>query len=267
MVLWKRRSRTPHYQGYVYNKSAAVQTNFHAIVLTHQDHKERDRLYTFFTREVGKIVVRGSGARKSGAKLAPHLEPLMVSSIVVAKNRGRGTVTFALCEESFRHLRNHPQALRLARNSCDTAERFLRNDDPQEHLYDLVLIYLRTMDALAAHNIATLTLRTVTYGFLTQLLSHLGWHIESRRCVHCKDALQEQATYRYSLSEGGFFCATCQDNTHIAQQQSITLSRNTVVALRLFHTNSIPSLAKVTVSQDVCDELANFSMRRIAWVS
>ncbi len=240
--------------------------NFHVIVLKHQDYKERDRLYTFFTREEGKIIVRGSGARKSGAKLAPHLEPLMASFVVVARNRGRGTVTFALCEENFRYIRNHVQALCLARNSCDVVEQLLRSTDPQKELYDLVLMYLRTLDTLVAHNVATVTLRTVTYGFLTHLLAYLGWHVESRRCVHCKEVLQEQKSYIYSLQEGGFLCMTCQKNVRNIQRYSVILSRNAVIALWLFHTNSIPSLAKVKVSQDVCDELANFSMRRIAWV-
>ncbi len=241
--------------------------NCETIVLAHRDYGERDRLYTLFTRERGKLTVRGSGARKSGAKLAPHLEPLMRSHIVIAKNRGRGTVTFALCEESFAHLREEALALEAARGVVAATEKLLRDEDPHTDVYDTLLTYLRTMEVLSARTVSWRTYAVVTQGTYFHILSRLGWHVSPTTCVRCGGRLAQHAQYTYVLSEGGFVCASCYRASRVPAQHSLELSRDAVAALHVFCTNTIPSLAKLTVGEDVCDELALLTARRIAWVS
>lgn len=245
--------------------------NFTTIVLAHQDHKERDRLYTLFTRELGKIVVRGSGARKSGAKLAPHLEPMMLSYVAIAKNRGRGTLTFALCEDSFYHIREDDFAFSAVRGVLGMAKHLLRDEDPHRDVYDLLLAYLWTMDALAAHSASKTVLSVVTQGFYFHLLALLGWSVQTRQCVRCIERLEKSVQYTYLLSDGGFICKKCRVGMSISEKQKIVLSRDAAAALHVFETHHpsrshLANLAKLTVPQKVCDELALLTKRRIAWV-
>lgn len=248
-----------------------MQRTFTTIILKHQNYKERDRLYTLFTREMGKMTVRGSGARKSGAKLAPHLEPLMASHIVVAKNRGCGVITFALCEESFYHVRQERFACASARGVIDTVERLLRDNDPHRNMYDMLLLYLRTMDVLVAHNVASTVFSIVTQGLYFQLLAQLGWNVQINVCVRCSVRLAKSTQYTYLLGDGGFICADCLHGTIISQRQKIILSRDAAATLHVFGTqylsdSHLAHLAKLTVPQAVCDELTHFTTRRIDWV-
>lgn len=241
--------------------------NTTAIVLSHRDHKERDRFYTLLTRELGKIVVRGSGARKSGAKLSPHLEPLMVTHVAIAKNRGRGTVTFALNEESMPHVRAEVWMLDSVRAFVATVDRLMREDDPHPAVFDVVRVYLHTLDRLVEHGAPSETCAVVTQGAYSHLLARLGWHVETAACIRCHGALTKGETYTYVLGDGGFLCADCAHGSRVSQHQTVTLSRDAAAALHVFGTNSIPSFAKLSVSRAVCDELARLTQRRIAWVS
>ncbi len=247
-----------------------MHVNFTTIILTHRDHKERDRLYTLFTRELGKITVRGSGARKSGAKLAPHLEPMMVSHVAIAKNRGRGTVTFALCEESFCYIRTYYRVQKLALGALSAVNHLLRDEDPHPSIYDLLVTYLHTMDALAQHHmlddVVEQTFCVVTQGFYFHLLARLGWDVVTHACIRCDGRLPAGAWYTYLLSEGGFICQSCLRGAVVAERQKIVLSRDATAALHVFARNNIPSLAKLGISESVCKELEYFTMRRIHWV-
>ncbi len=58
-----------------------MEYRYTAIVLGKKEVGETDRLYTFYTREQGKVRVVAKGVRKPEAKLAGQLENL--SSVLV----------------------------------------------------------------------------------------------------------------------------------------------------------------------------------------
>lgn len=245
--------------------------NLDTIILSHRDHGERDRLYTLLTRERGKLTVRGSGARKSGAKLAPHLEPLMHSHVVVAKNRGRGTITFALCEESFYHVRAQNNAYIHARGVIDVIERLLRDGDIHRNLYTTLLMYMRTLDILVERKEQASAFCAVTEGCYFYILAMLGWYVQTYTCTRCAKRLSQSTSYTYLCADGGFICKNCLRETAIPREQKIILSRDAAAALRVFDTQyrrsaHIAHFAKVRMSQEICDELRNFTIRRMKWI-
>ncbi|MFA6027779.1 MAG: DNA repair protein RecO [Patescibacteria group bacterium] len=72
------------------------------IVLKSVDYREADRLYTIFTKDYGKLVLRAMGVKKINSKLAGHLEPLTRSSLFIAQARGYSKIGGAqiLCSYS-----------------------------------------------------------------------------------------------------------------------------------------------------------------------
>src|SRR3989339_1692485 len=72
-----------------------------AIVLGKTDVGETDRIYTFYTREAGKIRAMGRGAKKSTAKLAGNLETGNLAEVWVMKGRGLGNISGAIALNHF----------------------------------------------------------------------------------------------------------------------------------------------------------------------
>ena len=66
-----------------------MEYRYTAIVLKKREIGETDRLYTFMTREGGKVRAKAVGVRKSEAKLASSLETLMLSDIAIVRGKGK----------------------------------------------------------------------------------------------------------------------------------------------------------------------------------
>ncbi len=76
-----------------------------AVVLRRSDSGESDRRLTLLTREHGKLDAIAKGARKGGSRLAGASEPLVLSTMQLAKGRVRRFVTQAQPQTSFPGLR------------------------------------------------------------------------------------------------------------------------------------------------------------------
>lgn len=60
-----------------------------AIVLSHKESGELDKIIFLYTRELGKVAAKAVSARKITSKLAGHLEPLnLVKARLIQKNGG-----------------------------------------------------------------------------------------------------------------------------------------------------------------------------------
>ncbi len=239
---------------------------YRVIVLAHRDVRERDRLYTVLAHHGDVFQVRGSGARRGGAKIAPHVEPLMHSHIMVARHRGRGVMTFALCEESFSALRMVPRAMEAARWLAACTARLARGGTPQPLLYALVLAALRTIDGAAQHTATHAQSRTVALAAFFGVLDLTGWRMNMRQCARCGAATpRKQAMYRYSFSDGGVVC--CVRTT----QHTVLLSRAAVAFIALATARDLVAshfgrIARVRVSQVVAEELWTVAQRQLRWL-
>ena len=112
-----------------------MEYRYTAIVLKNREVGETDRLYTFYTKEQGKIRAVAKGIRKSGAKLASQLENGMRADVAVARTRGTGKITGALAEESYPNFRVRFGMLRTVLSSLDRFERLIQFDESDQELY------------------------------------------------------------------------------------------------------------------------------------
>jgi len=61
--------------------------NTRAIIIKYQKYKEFDRIYTVYTEDFGKLSLLGRGSNKIKSKLAGHLEPGILSYLMIAQGR------------------------------------------------------------------------------------------------------------------------------------------------------------------------------------
>lgn len=85
-----------------------------ALVLRAVDYKESDKILTLLTQESGKLTASARGCRKKGSPVAPGVQLLAWSDLVLYEYRGRWTVKEAAVEREFLGLRRDVERLALA---------------------------------------------------------------------------------------------------------------------------------------------------------
>jgi DNA repair protein RecO (recombination protein O) len=182
----------------------------HAVVLSRRDYNDADRILTVFTPDLGKRELLAKGVRKTTSRKAGHLEPLAHTSLLVAQARTWDIITEAVTVESFRHLREHLEAIGCASYLCELVSSFTQADDESQPLWALLLFALRTLDEYSRGAVQfepPLFLRW----FELHLLSYSGFQPQFFHCLGCEQPIEPRVNY-LSLAEGGIFCEQCGAN-------------------------------------------------------
>ncbi len=235
------------------------------VVIAQRNDRERDRLYTILTSDDIVRTVRGTGARKHGAKIAPHMEPLLYTHIMVARNRGRGVVTFALCEESFSALRTQVSLFTTARSLLLAVERLTRDNMTVPRLFSLIYVSLHSANNIVERTRCIGGADTILLWAMFHTLALLGWPLSvSRQCVQCADAAPTHCVFDVAA----LWCGRCATRARHAQ----AISRDVAALLHIFathtpHATHPATLAKVTVPASVRRETRRLLLSRIRYVA
>lgn len=238
-----------------------MEYRYTAVVLKKREVGETDRIYTFFTREAGKVSSIAKGVRKSEAKLAAALETGSQADIMVVRTRGLGKIAGATLEQSFPALRQEFAALRLVLDALATVDRLVEPDERDEALYTLLIEYLKLMELLVATGRSD-KLVFITEAFFFQLFFHLGYPLELTVSAASGEHLVPSERYGLSLGEGGV--------VNLAEAAGLLdclpVHRDTIKLLRLFGQHSLAQLSKIAVSDVTLAELARFRVIFLAWI-
>jgi DNA repair protein RecO (recombination protein O) len=225
-----------------------MEYRYTAIILKKRDVNETDRLYTFYTREAGKVTAIARGVRKPEAKLAGQLETLMLGGVIVAKGKGKGNVTGAIAEEYFPRFRTDEVLLPMAMEAVGTLERMLGEGEADEELFRLITSLLFTLEECAEGK-EYAKARLFLEGFFFHLLSMLGYRIEAGRCAGGGEPLVQGQRHSFNPEIGGIVCESHRGS------RSLPVSENGVKLLRLFLSNSFESVGKICVGEGELAEI------------
>ena len=214
-----------------------------AITLSYTPLGEADLLVTMFTREQGKIRAVGRGARRSTSKLVGHLEPLTAVRMSMAHGRNLDMISQAEVVESFAALKENLAAITKGWYLAELVDGFGPEASANPELYWLMIDALRAVEADPASD---MPLRA----FELHLLQVSGLTPELYHCVECRQELEPHA-HRFSPNLGGTLCPDCSpDDAHLRP-----LSLRALKVLRLFDRSTISEACKLTVGDDLAEEL------------
>lgn len=152
-----------------------------AIVLTYERYRDYDRLYTVYSRDYGKLVLRARGANKIKSKLAGHLEPCCKSALMIAaSSRALPLLAQARVVTSFRRLRTDSGRFQTVLPVLEALDVLTGVENPDTDIFHLLERTLARLAVGEGEEQAT----AVWYCYLLQLLVHLG---------HAPDALHHTA--------------------------------------------------------------------------
>lgn len=238
-----------------------MEYRYTAIVLKKREVGETDRIYTFFTREAGKVTSIAKGVRKSEAKLASALETGSKVEVMLVRTRGMGKIAGAVLEESFPHLRQNFDGLRLVVEALHWFDRLVELEEPDEKLYQFLESYLQLIENLIQQKQFE-KLSLITEAFFFQLCFHLGYTLQLGRCVVSGEKLTPGERYFLSPSQGGV--------VNVAHARTVTdgvvVSQEAVKFLRLSQQATLPQLTRVVVGPNTLNELRRFRKIFLMWI-
>ncbi|MBU3965540.1 DNA repair protein RecO [Patescibacteria group bacterium] len=144
------------------------------IVLASDDFKEKDRILTIYTKEFGKIRAISRGSRKIDSKLAPHLEVLSYSNLMLFSGKSLITITGAFEIKNFRNLKNSAEKLSAALYLAELLNRATFENLPDEEIFNLLLDLLKYLDKDIHESAEKLKPAEVILIFKFKLLNFLG---------------------------------------------------------------------------------------------
>lgn len=231
-----------------------MELRYTAIVIAKRDINEADRLYTFMTREGGKVRAKAIGVRKPHAKLASSLETLSLADITIVRGRGMGKVAGAIVEETFPHLRTEYEFLSTGLEAAGIVDSFVGLEVPDQRLFEQFYEYLLLLDWLAKDGkLAKVAL--LSEGFFVKLLDELGYRMEASVCAVSGEKFSREERYFFSPEAGGVV------RSEYAGRDAIQIGENTIKLIRIILGNKLASLLRLRVEKRDVEEMRN--VRRI----
>jgi DNA repair protein RecO (recombination protein O) len=172
-----------------------------AIVISHSDYGEADRILNLFTREMGKARAIAKGVRKEHSRKAGHVEPFTCTTLMLAKGASFWIVSQAETVDAFTPIREDLTKTAQAAYVIELLERFTSEDEIHLALYRLVK---DSLERIATQADAYQTLRYYEMRFLEMV----GYRPELFHCVQCRTEIQAEDQF-FSILKGGVMCPRC----------------------------------------------------------
>lgn len=160
---------------------------------------EADRIVSMLTAEHGKVRAVVKGARRTGSKMGPRLEPLRHVAVQLYEGRSLDTVTQCDTIDAFGPVRADYDRLARALALAEAIDQIAPEKEPVPHLLRMLLGGLRTLAQQPAP--------AVVGAFYWKLLASEGWVPDVSMCVGCGEPDDLVAV---DLHEGGAWCERCR---------------------------------------------------------
>jgi DNA repair protein RecO (recombination protein O) len=215
-----------------------------SIVLKKEPWREYDRLYTLFTRDAGKLRVIAKGSRRSLSRMAAHLEPFLVSKVMIA--RGRQIDKLAGSEQiiNYRNLDRSLGKIALLNYCFEVLDQMTSYGQPDVRIFDLAQELLDILDKKFLSNRQSLVLARI---FSLKLLGILGYDPELGACLKCKSAVSDELIF-FNFIRGGVICRSCGANK--TDHGQIGVSLTVINMLRQFIAAELGQASETEVGDD-----------------
>src|SRR3990167_3428207 len=119
-----------------------------AITLYYRIYREHDRIYTMYSRDFGKLNLLARGSNKIVSKLAGHIEPCVLSSLMIAQGSGWDILAQARTIKSFKMIRLDQRRFLLVSLCVECLDQLTRAEERDQEVFDLLLIVLNRIERM-----------------------------------------------------------------------------------------------------------------------
>lgn len=139
------------------------------IIIKKSKLGEIDQLLTVYTKDFGKLLLKGKSVRKNQAKLKGHLELFLNSYLMVAPAKGFDIITGAETINSFSYLHKNLPFLAAAYYISELIDKLISGPENDSQIWELVL------SCFGKLNCKDSNIGLIVNDFENQLLKLLGY--------------------------------------------------------------------------------------------
>ena len=188
-----------------------------AIVLTKRNWREQDLLFSFFTKEYGKVEAVVVGARKIKSKLVGPLSSLGICEIVFVKGKAVNKITHAYIVDRW-ELKTVEEYYALSAIK-EIVVKFLPLGVPSFLLWEVLQWFHSEVNKSNDVNVNKLLVNL----FIIKVLFVLGYDFKTDFCVQCGQELKQ--VRRFSFSNKGFVCSNCRGGEINVSQRCFEITK------------------------------------------
>ncbi|MBQ7256890.1 MAG: DNA repair protein RecO [Abditibacteriota bacterium] len=222
------------------------------ITLKKRDFKEKDRILTVLSRELGKYDFIAKGIQKPVTKLSGISEPMSYGTLIVSQLKNLGTISSCNIIETFTEIHNNLNTLSHALYLLELADKCTAYENPQDEIFDILLASLYMFEAGTDPEIAT------RY-FEHKIINALGYNINTDKCIRCGDVLKDKIYYNVDF--GGFLCENC--NKIISN--NLTFPFALISYMNAFDDNPVQKIKNFSFPENVNNALSLLYKRHLAY--
>lgn len=159
-----------------------------AVVLKNFVYQDADRIYTFLSRDKGKISGIGKGVRKVSSKRSGNLDTLNLVEVHLNVHKsGQNYITEVKTINSFRAIKEDLELSKKAFYMAELVNKFLYQDENAESIFDLLVKSLKRLEkgngeiSLRINKFEIELMKTLGYQPPPQLISRWTQLIEQRK--------------------------------------------------------------------------------------
>ncbi len=108
------------------------------IIIKTINSGEYDKLITVYTRDFGKLILKGKALRKNQSKLRGHLNLFLYSHLMIASGRGYDVIAGAETIKSFSNLRADLEKLSAAYYFSELIDKLIVAPEKDNQLWQLI---------------------------------------------------------------------------------------------------------------------------------
>ncbi len=218
------------------------QIKFTGIVLKSVDYKEKDKLLTIFSLELGKITATLKGVKQEKAKLKFAAMPFCFAEFVASNNNGYLTITECYQIESFYNIiSNYNKSITgflFLEVSC-----IIMQKTPDEMWFLTLINFLKELEFGTANE------KVLQIKFMLKTLNKVGYGLNFSNCLEC--GLKFINDVYLNLNTGELECSTCFG------VNSLKLTKQQFSILKLIDSLSLTELKGIKQKDDVLTEIVN----------
>lgn len=178
--------------------------NTQAFVLKSIKYKDADKIFTLFSKDLGKLSAVARGVRKISSRRAGNLDTLNLVSISIRENLNAfSDIEEVKTLESFKDLKKDLRKSLKAYYLIELIHKSIEEGEQNEELFNLLQKSLKILQNTSDPDFV------VNY-FEMHLMNLLGYKMTLDKCRVCGRALNKSwERYSFNVENGSFECEKC----------------------------------------------------------
>ncbi len=174
------------------------------IVLKGFKYGDSSLIFSFYTRDFGKVKVLAKGIKRAKSRVSP---PGTFSLVELVFYKREKTELHLLSSvetlKSFSGLTRSLNRFSWASAVCELLDQLIKGEESNQRIFNLSLKTLSRMELTDESS-----LEKLFWSFALKLSAHLGYKPKLDTCVNCGKEIKEEEVF-FSPERGGVICTKC----------------------------------------------------------